>query len=155
MKQADARAECAAASMPLRIRVLRRPEQFSACFSARSVQHGEFRLHYRAALDAETRDGPAGLACWLGLVVPKKFCKQAVRRNLIKRAMRQALRDLRLPQSGRLQAPVLMLRLTRKLPAEFRSARSPALAAYVRAAVNDLVAAWIQRSLIVAERGAA
>ncbi len=135
----------------LRLLTLRRPDQFSACFAARWVQHAEFRLHYRGALPDEVGDTMIG-ACWLGLVVPKKFCKSAVRRNLIKRAMRQALRDLRLPQSSGLRAPVVMLRLMRKLPGEFRSARSPALARYVHTAVNAMVAEWVQRSLIMAER---
>ena len=146
----------------LRIDILRQPEAFAACFAARYAQYGEFRLHYRAAFpeavpssSRPAQQEPRRQVCWLGLVVPKKFCKPAVRRNLIKRTMRQALRDLRLPETGVLQAPVLMLRLTRKLPAEFHSARSSVLAKYVGDAVNALVTAWIERTLVLPESGAA
>ncbi|MGC9184057.1 MAG: ribonuclease P protein component [Thiomonas sp.] len=135
--------------------MLRQPEAFAACFTARYAQQAEFRLHYRAvSADASpTESGPEH--CWLGLVIPKKFCKPAVRRNLIKRVMRQALRELRLPPGARSQAPVLMLRLTRKLPAEFRSARSPALLAYVQQAVNALLKSWVERTVVVSEQGLA
>lgn len=139
----------------MNIEMLRQPEMFAALFAARYVQQAEFRLHYRAAPAAWSEVAAAPSRCWLGLVIPKKFCKPAVRRNLIKRVMRQALRDLRLPETARLQAPLLMLRLTRKLPAEFRSARSPALLAYVRQAVNALLQTWIERTVILIERGSA
>jgi len=140
---------------PLKVDMLRQPEAFAASFAARYAQQAEFRLHYRAA-PAEwlvATNGPR--LCWLGLVVPKKFCKPAVRRNLIKRVMRQALREVSLPPTALMQAPVLMLRLTRKLPAEFRSARSPALLAYVQQAVNALLRSWIERTVVLSEQSLA
>lgn len=137
------------------IEMLRQPDAFAALFAARHIQQAEFRLHYRAAPAEWLQVGAARSRCWLGLVIPKKFCKAAVRRNLIKRVMRQAMRDLRLPELAQLQAPVLMLRLTRKLPADFRSARSPALLAYVQQAVNALLQAWIERTVIVTGRSSA
>ena len=139
----------------MNIDMLRQPDAFAALFAARYVQRDEFRLHYRAV--PGEWDGTASTAsrCWLGLVIPKKFCKAAVRRNLIKRVMRQALRDLHLPEAAQMQAPVLMLRLTRKLPTDFRSARSPALLAYVQQAVNALLQAWIERTVISTERSSA
>lgn len=139
----------------LRIEMMRQPDAFAGTFAARYAQQAEFRLYYRAAPTDWRSAVPDRQACWLGLVIPKKFCKPAVRRNLIKRVMRQALRELRLPSAASLQAPVLMLRLTRKLPAEFRSARSPALLAYVQQAVNALLRAWIERTVVVSERGVA
>lgn len=142
----------------LHLEMLRQPEAFAAMFAARYAQQAEFRLHYRAAPTEWVQDAAPASAqprCWLGLVIPKKFCKPAVRRNLIKRVMRQALRELRLPSEAQLQAPVLMLRLTRKLPAEFRSARSPVLLAYVQQAVNALLKSWIERTVVVTGRSAA
>ncbi|OZB49980.1 MAG: ribosomal protein S5 domain 2-like protein [Thiomonas sp. 15-63-373] len=144
----------------LHLEMLRQPEAFAAMFAARYAQQAEFRLHYRAAPTEWVPDAAPASAqprCWLGLVIPKKFCKPkpAVRRNLIKRVMRQALRELRLPSEAQLQAPVLMLRLTRKLPAEFRSARSPVLLAYVQQAVNALLKSWIERTVVVTGRSAA
>ncbi|MGC9161930.1 MAG: ribonuclease P protein component [Thiomonas sp.] len=135
--------------------MLRQPDAFAACFSAPFIQQAEFRLHFRAAPNEWNFPQEGQPQCWLGLVVPKKFCKPAVRRNLIKRVMRQALRELDLPQGAVLKAPVLMLRLTRKLPAEFRSARSAALLAYVRQAVNALLASWVERTVDVLPLGPA
>lgn len=139
----------------LKVDMLRQPEAFAACFAARYAQQAEFRLHYRAAPVELGAPLPGARQCWLGLVIPKKFCKPAVRRNLIKRVMRQALRELCLPAPAVLQAPILMLRLTRKLPAEFRSARSPALLAYVQQVVNALLKSWIERTVVVSEQGVA
>ena len=135
--------------------MLRQPDAFAACFAARSVQQAEFRLHFRAAPEEWNSSQIGQPQCWLGLVIPKKFCKPAVRRNLIKRVMRQALRELDLPEGTVLQAPVLMLRLTRKLPAEFRSARSAALLAYVRQAVNALLASWVECTVNILAPGPA
>ncbi|OYV39222.1 MAG: ribosomal protein S5 domain 2-like protein [Thiomonas sp. 20-64-5] len=139
----------------LKIDMLRQPEAFAACFAARYAQQAEFRLHYRAAPVEWSAQVPGARQCWLGLVIPKKFCKAAVRRNLIKRVMRQALRELCLPACAALQAPVLMLRLTRKLPTAFRSARSPALLAYVRQMVNALLKSWVERTVVMSEQGLA
>lgn len=136
------------------IDMLRQPEAFAACFAARYAQAAEFRLHYRAAPPEWTAAASRPMTCWLGLVIPKKFCKPAVRRNLIKRVMRQTLRELRLPAGAELRAPVLMLRLTRKLPPEFRSAASPALRAHVQHAVNALLGAWVERTVQTLEAGA-
>jgi ribonuclease P protein component len=135
--------------------MLRQPEAFAACFVARYAQQAEFRLHYRAISAELSAAGFGPEQCWLGLVIPKKFCKPAVRRNLIKRVMRQALRELHLPTGAKSQAPVLMLRLTRNLPTEFRSARSPALLAYVQQAVNALLKSWVERTVVVSEQGLA
>jgi len=131
----------------MQLAMLRQPDAFAACFAARFVQRAEFRLHYRPAPAGWGRPDAVAQTCWLGLVIPKKLCKAAVRRNLIKRVMRQSLRQLQLPVSAVMRAPVLMLRLTRKLPADFRSARSPALLAYVRQVVNALLQDWIDRTV--------
>jgi ribonuclease P protein component len=133
--------------------MLRQPRAFAACFSARYFQQAEFRLHYCTALESSTVQHGAAPQCWLGLVIPKKFCKPAVRRNLIKRVIRQALRDLQLPAEARLQAPVLMFRLTHKLPVHFRSARSAALLDHVRHAVDALLAMWLERTVVLPQRG--
>jgi ribonuclease P protein component len=146
---------CSGRSNALKVEMLRQPEAFAASFAARYAQQAEFRLHYRAAPTEWLGATSAPRLCWLGLVIPKKFCKPAVRRNLIKRVMRQALRELALPPLAVMQAPVLMLRLTRKLPADFRSARSPALLAYVQQAVNALLRSWIERAVVVPEQGVA
>ncbi|MGE0073071.1 MAG: ribonuclease P protein component [Thiomonas sp.] len=134
----------------MQLAMLRQPDAFAACFASRYVQYAEFRLHYRPAPAEWSSLDAVAQTCWLGLVIPKKFCKAAVRRNLIKRVMRQSLRQLQLPGSAVMRAPVLMLRLTRSLPADFHSASSPALLAYVRQAVNALLQDWIERTVCVA-----
>ena len=136
--------------MRLHVRMLRQPDAFAACFGARYVQAAEFRLHYRPAQPGECEPGPRGPGCCLGLVVPKKFCKSAVRRNLIKRSMRQALREVDLPSGARMQAPVLMLRLTRKLPPEFDSAASAPLRRHVRDAIGAMLTGWMERGVSLA-----
>lgn len=139
------------------VRKLRRPESFAASFTAPSVQAAEFKLHYRdwLAADRETAPtpGPSAQALGLGLVIPKKWCKPAVRRNLIKRAMRQALREWEFPAAAEVHSPVLMLRLTRRLPPDFRSAASPALRQYVREQIDRLLRAWARRAVVVAPLG--
>lgn len=134
------------------VRALRRPQSFAASFAAPSLQSGEFRLHYRSWLAVDHAAAqvpvPSEPALGLGLVIPKKWCKSAVRRNLIKRAVRQALREWDFPPAVQVQSPVLLLRLTRKLPPDFRSAASPALRRYVREQIDRLLRAWARRSLV-------
>ncbi len=136
------------------VRKLRRPDSFAASFAAPSVQSAEFRLHYRGwlAVDREAALAAASSepALGLGLVIPKKWCKPAVRRNLIKRAMRQVLREWDFPTGAQVQSPVLMLRLTCRLPADFRSAASPALRQYVRQQLQGLLRAWERRAVVLA-----
>ena len=134
--------------MRVQVRMLREPEAFSACFGARYVQAAEFRLHYRSAAAGECETGSGDPVCCLGLVVPKKLCKPAVRRNLIKRAMRQALREVEIPAGAQLRAPVLMLRLSRKFPPDFHSAASEPLRRHVQDSIATLLAGWIERGVV-------
>ncbi|MBW4048783.1 MAG: ribonuclease P protein component [Proteobacteria bacterium] len=134
----------------IRLVPLTRPESFSASLRGRGVRGQELYLHHRAALDADgIQLGACTRECVLGFVVPKRLCKQAVRRNLIRRVMREALRevmhqdDLRWPSP----TPVLVLKLTRKLPESFVSANSRNLMRYVRTQIQLLLRQYHERIL--------
>ena len=136
--------------LTIRLVPLTRPESFSASLRGQGVRGPEFYLHHRAALDADgIQPGACTRECVLGFVVPKRLCKQAVRRNLIRRVMREALRevmrqdDLRWPSP----APVLVLKLTRKLPDSFVSASSRNLMRYVRTQIQHLLRQYHARIL--------
>lgn len=90
---------------------LTKTDEFSSVFGfRRAVRSPHFLLHYRPRAAEEggeegstTRGGTARL----GVVVPKRLLKAAVRRNLIKRLGREQFRLLR----PRLAAKDLVLRL--------------------------------------------
>jgi ribonuclease P protein component len=85
-------------------------------------------------------------ACVLGFVLPKRVCKHAVRRNLIRRIMREGLRKHLLQASDwPLEPPVLVLKLTRKLPETFASARSLPLGRHLRLQVQSLLLQYSAR----------
>jgi ribonuclease P protein component len=105
---------------PKRFR-LTKTDEYSSVFGFRStVRSSHFLLHYRPrAQEGELR--PAGLTARLGVVVPKRFLKAAVRRNLVKRLGREQFRLLRaqLPQNDLiLRLAVKPLVLDRKALAE-------------------------------------
>lgn len=93
-------------SFPRRYRLTKTDEYSSVFGFRRAVKSTHFLLHYRP------RDGlgsavPSGEGARLGIVVPKKLVKAAVRRNLIKRLARERFRHLR----SELPACDLVLRL--------------------------------------------
>ncbi len=147
----------------VRIVALDRPQSFLDSLRAPGLQAQEFRLHHRSLLALEAvrlgltppkspRQCPQGApasadaglraarCCVLGFVLPKRVCKHAVRRNLIRRHMREGLRaHLLQAPDWPLEPPVLVLKLTRKLPETFSSARSPLLGRYVRQQLQTLL----------------
>ena len=129
----------------IRLHPLTRPESFQAGLRAPGVQVGALRLQYRGVLACDR--APATPACMVGFVLPKRWCRYAVRRNLLRRvwreALREALRDA--ATAAALADTTLIVRLTTKLPAEFVSAASPALRRYVRDAACQLIAQLLQR----------
>ncbi|MFA7292920.1 MAG: ribonuclease P protein component [Rhodocyclaceae bacterium] len=102
---------------PKRYRLTKTDEYSSVFGFRRAVRSTHFLLHYRPRT---LEDGlqPADLTARLGVVVPKRFLKAAVRRNLVKRIGREQFRLLRsqLPQSD------LILRLAVKPAALDRKA---------------------------------
>lgn len=126
---------------------LSRPESFLVSLRGPSVCAEEFRLHFREAREHDVANDvlqssdSSGRICVFGFVLPKRLCKHAVRRNLIRRVTRECLREhLRTaPLWPSAPPPVLVLKLTRKLPETFVSASSPALGRYVRARIQVLL----------------
>ena len=134
----------------IRLVPLTRPESFSASLRGRGVRGQDFYLHHRMAVDADgIQPGACSRQCVLGFVVPKRLCKQAVRRNLIRRVMREALREImhRDDVSWPERTPVLVLKLTRKLPDAFVSANSHSLMQYVRTQIQQLLRQYHERIL--------
>ena len=133
------------ANAPVHLLALLRPESFGASLRARWVQAGEFRLHYRGASAQDALIEPtAQAACAVGFVLPKRQCKHAARRNLIRRIARERLRaHLREhPRQPGQALPVLVLRLQAKLDARWRSAQSKALRDYLHQTIARLLAEW-------------
>ncbi len=131
----------------VRLLAVSRPESYSASLRARWVQAGEFRLHYRdACVEDALPDPGARPCCALGFVLPKRQCRHAARRNLIRRVAREALRDaLRargVAQDASAAVPVLVLRLQSRLGEQWVSAQSPALRRYLRQTLSQLLADW-------------
>ena len=130
---------------PAKLLALLRPESFGASLRARWVQAGEFRLHYRSASEQDALPEPtAQVACAVGFVLPKRQCKHAVRRNLIRRVARERLREyLRShPREPGQALPVLVLRLQSRLDARWRSAQSDALRRYLHQTLAQLLSEW-------------
>ncbi len=139
----------------VRLLAVSRPESYSASLRARWVQAGEFRLHFRdASVEDALPDPGARPCCALGFVLPKRQCRHAARRNLIRRVAREALRDLlrkrevaqdasaAIPTPIPTPIPVLVLRLQSRLDAQWVSAQSPALRRYLRQTMSQLLADW-------------
>ncbi len=124
---------------------LTRPESFQAGLRAPGVQVDALRVQYRALRDIDRAPGQP--ACMVGFVLPKRLCRAAVRRNLIRRVMRAVLRDaLRDPPTARaLGGRALIVRLTDRLPPQFVSAASPALRAYLRVSAQQLLQLLLRR----------
>ena len=75
---------------------------------------------------------------WMGAVVPKRWAKRAVTRNMIKRQVLQ----LKLPQALRNASMALVVRLRTGFDnKQFKSASSPAIKAQVRMELTQLFAA--------------
>ncbi len=130
---------------PAKLLALLRPESFGASLRARWVQAGEFRLHYRSASEQDALSEPtAQVACAVGFVLPKRQCKHAARRNLIRRVARERLRAhlLSHPREPGQELPVLVLRLQTRLDARWRSAQSDALRRYLHQTLEQLLGAW-------------
>lgn len=89
---------------PKRYRLTKTDEYSSVFGFRRAVKSPHFLLHYRSR--AATEEATARL----GIVVPKRLVKAAVRRNLIKRIAREQFRLLR----AGLPARDLVLRLAAK-----------------------------------------
>lgn len=89
---------------PKRYRLTKTDEYSSVFGFRRALKSPHFLLHYRPRAEAEE----AGAR--LGIVVPKRLVKAAVRRNLIKRIGREQFRLLR----TQLPARDLVLRLNAK-----------------------------------------
>ena len=132
---------------------LNRPESFLVSLRGPSLYAEEFRLHFRDAREPDVANDvlqscdPSRRICVFGFVLPKRLCKHAVRRNLIRRVTRECLREhLRTaPDWASAPPPVLVLKLTRKLPEAFISASSPALGQYVRARIQRLLNLYARR----------
>lgn len=91
-------------------------------------------------------------AVYFGLVVPKRHARRAVMRNLIKRLGREVMRQ----HLAALPKGLWLLRLRSGWPAgAFVSARSTALARLLRAELERLVRAALQRQQERDARGAA
>ncbi len=137
--------ESAGARPAVRLIALSRPSGFMASLRASGVQACEFRLHRREVsvddrLLERVSQHPPARSCVVGFVVPKRYCRHAVRRNLIRRVMREALRRYMLEAiEWPADPPVLVFRLMRALPTTFVSASSPALRLYVGACARDLL----------------
>jgi ribonuclease P protein component len=118
------------------------PAQFQAVMSAPPVgKTPHFALHTlalpcagdAAALFAQSR-------CWLGLVVPKRWAKQAVTRNAVRRQV-NALAQQQLRQAPGWPDAAVVVRLRSTFSREqFVSATSPKLKAAVRAELEQLFA---------------
>ena len=79
---------------PKRYRLTKTDEYSSVFGFRRALKSTHFLLHYRPRLDAGA-GSPGGPSSRLGVVVPKKLVKAAVRRNLIKRLAREQFRLFR------------------------------------------------------------
>ncbi len=90
---------------PKRYRLTKTDEYSSVFGFRRALRSPHFLLHYRPRTEGEE------VSARLGVVVPKRLVKAAVRRNLIKRIGREQFRLLRC----RLPARDLVLRLSSKL----------------------------------------
>lgn len=90
---------------------LTRPDEFKYCLDSRPFARSAlFNMHWRATEEKLT-------TAKLGLIIPKRLIRSAVRRNTIKRVIREAFRlnRLRLPPGQlvfRLKAPVAPCSLT-------------------------------------------
>ncbi|MCP5267609.1 MAG: ribonuclease P protein component [Zoogloeaceae bacterium] len=87
---------------------LTKTDEYSSVFGfRRAIKSTHFLLHYRPrAEDVVASESEQVIRARLGVVVPKKLLKAAVRRNLVKRLAREQFRQL--PQ---LPAMDLVLRL--------------------------------------------
>ena len=131
---------------PVRLLALSRPESFAASFRARWVQAGEFRLHYRSVVAADALPEPTPQpACAVGFVLPKRQCRHAARRNLIRRIARERIRA-HLREHGHALAgqapPVLVLRQQARLGDAWVSAQAPALRRYLHEVLTRLLEQW-------------
>jgi ribonuclease P protein component len=88
---------------------LRGAANFRAAFAERQVIRGRWLVVHRRA-------GPAEAPVRLGLVIGKRYCREANRRNLLKRLIREHYRQTR----PALTAQDLVFRLARPLPDEPR-----------------------------------
>jgi len=97
------------------------------------------RRHVDDLRGAATGDGPEGR--WLGLVVPKRHARRAVTRALLKRQIRQVVRDC----AGRLAPGLWVVRQRAPFdPTQFRSAASEALKDAARGELQALLARAVE-----------
>ena len=135
---------------PVRLLPLSRPESFAVSLRSRWVQAGELRLHFRFANPADALPSTDTLpACALGFVLSRKQCRHAARRNLIRRIARERVRAhlRRHPRPGVADAaslPVLVLRLQRRLDAQWTSQQSLPLRRYLHGLLEQLLGQWEQ-----------
>ncbi len=127
------------------VRRLKTKAQFQALLACPPVARTEHFVMHRLELPdtSQPQQAPTGhvlfggAELWQGAMVPKRWSRRAVTRNLIKRQIYS------LPQ-GSLQAPAAYLVRQRASfdPVRFKSATSPAL----RGAVRDEIAQLLQRA---------
>ncbi|MDW8336012.1 MAG: ribonuclease P protein component [Tepidimonas sp.] len=128
---------------------LRRKAQFEAVLATPPmVQSGHFAVH---GLLGSVGQAPSALfgspGPWLGLVVPRRWARRAVTRNLIKRQARAVAAELGLPPGA------WVLRLKRGWPtSEFPSAASAALRRAVRAELLQLLGQRLPQRLATGGR---
>ena len=75
---------------------LHRPEEFAAVMASPLRLHEAcFELRYRRNESGRGQEGHEGHGARLGVIVPKRFARRAVLRNLLKRLGREAFRHAR------------------------------------------------------------
>lgn len=128
----------------LQARRLKTREQFQAVLACTPVARTEHFVMHRMELDrADTASGSlsaglfAGASLWFGAMVPKRWARRAVTRNLIKRQ----IYSLAAQQQAALPMAAYLVRLRSGLDRhEFRSAASTVLRSAVRSEILQLFA---------------
>ena len=131
------------------------PAQFQAVMSAPPVgKTPHFALHTLALPgEGDASQLFAQSRRWLGLVVPKRWAKQAVTRNAVRRQV-HALAQVQLQTPAGWPDAAVVVRLRSTFSREqFVSASSPRLKAAVRAELTELFARALYRLPTRAPRG--
>lgn len=112
--------------------------EFQAVLAGRIVSKtAHFALHQLATYAGGPKTGAIGCAdTWLGAMVPKRWAKRAVTRNMIKRQVYTVLSHIELPQAA------YVVRLRRDFSKiQFVSANSAVLRSTVRQELHQLIGA--------------
>jgi len=135
-------------------RRLKTREQFQAVLACPPVARTEHFVMHCMALDrAETAPGPlpaglfAGAQLWFGAMVPKRWARRAVTRNLIKRQIYSQAAQ----QQAALPMAAYLVRLRSSFDRhDFRSAASTALRSAVRSEISQLLAKAVRSAKVAA-----